>query len=1168
MSVQRPVTAGAIYLGVGIGVYDDAGYPALPKAVNETSELAQVLADFGYETHLLADPGRVEAIELDRLLAKDLLVRGDGKLIVLWSGHGEPAPEDKLILVVKDTTPGSAPLITADLLAGIAARTGASQILLVLDTCYSGAGTIDGAAVADRVLQELPPAAERVWFGVLSSTLDAERARDGLFGERLLRLLRQGPEDPELRLRWSAHSVGVRGDDVIDALLKEWDSDLQQPKAATVGNAWVMLPNPRHDPAAGPRVVEHLLLAARGIDPGEGGFYFTGRTGQLDRVVGWLQTGRPGVLVVTGPAGSGKSAIVGRTVSLSDPEERAQLLEQGPIGHADPGEGSIAAHVHARRLTAERLVEVLDEQLVAAGVLSLRPAGRRNRGQLQGDLEQSDSCPTIAIDGLDEAGTEAWRIAEDVIRLLAGTARVLVGTRNPPHPSGEHSLVETLLPTETIDLGNTDLQAPTAVDVREYVAKRLAGIGEPQMDAAKIGDEVVQLAREQGEGLFLLARVITAQLRREPINTSTPEWEGQLAHSVTAAFARDLDRIPYRRRESQELPHAARELLAALAWGYGAGLPDDVWPVIATALSLTRTDYDREDVFWLLGQAGRYIVEDGEGGRAVYRLSHQRLADYLRQWTPTGSDTTSAEGPATDERAARVASALVAYYEELLIAGLNPTEPTYLWRYTWRHCADAGWTGIDALRQLVARDNKSLLPDLAAGLRDLGNRYSEVGRREDAVAPSEEAVRLYQDLAGSNPAFLPDLAGALNNLGIRYSQVGRRQDAVAPSEEAVRLRREQAASNPAFLPNLAMALSNLGSRYSEVGRGSAIRTWWEETIGAMADPRSKAYLLLRQAESGDVVDPSMTDELLAAKTLITEDDRDLIAHLHAVCRARRAQNPQAFDKRWPRESGVLPAWLLLSQEDLDLTWNWITTSPVTADKEFFAGHQDRLLATETDVALDEIALQQVDPSVIEPYRQLLEQARQVGIDAAYRPRLALELLETWLDTSLDAKQSMLNEQQTRAELLGDDVANALGQLRDNYPDHSSLIVHEALLALSRAGHEQKAFEALADPDRFPALLADLARANALSALHAMATLAIAVDASAAVHASGSFYRAITLASANNPQDAVDEVRHARQLDPSQVTMWLGLLVELAPQHPDVIQLTRALLETEQPEAGP
>ncbi len=1391
MSGQRPVTPGAVYLGVGVGAYDNAAYPPLPRATLDASDLAEILAGFGYEAQLVADPDRVAAVQLDQVLAKDLLGRG-GLLIVLWSGHGELASEqDKLVLVVKDTEPGSAPLITADLLAGIAARTGANQVLLVLDTCYSGAGTINAAAVADRVLQELPPAAERVWFGVLASAMDAERARDGLFGEQLRRLLKDGPQDPELRLRWSAHSIGVRGDDVIDALLKEWGSDVQQPKYAATGNAWVMLPNPRHDPGAAARVVEHLLLAARGIDPGEGGFYFTGRTQQLNHVVGWLQAGQPGVFVVTGPAGSGKSAIVGRVVSLSDPDERARLLAQGSLGHADLGERSVAAHVHARRLTAERLVETIDEQLVAAAILPPHLAGRRNRGQLQGDLEQSGSFPAIAIDGLEEAGTEAWRIAEDVIRLLAGTARVLVGTRDVPAPSDERSLVETLAPSETIDLGNEELQPDTVADVRAYVAKRLAGIGEPEMDAAKIGDAIVRLAQEQGEGLFLLARVVTAQLRREPINTSLPGWESQLAHSVKDAFAHDLDRIPPLRKDDRDMPQAARELLSALAWGYGAGLPDDVWPIIATALSPTTLRYDRNDVFWVLGQAGRYIVEDGEGGRAVYRLSHQRLADYLRLETPATPDATSTDSVVLEERATRVAIAVVDYYEQLLGAGLSPTEPAYLWLYSWRHCADAGQPGITALRRLVHSDKDAFLPDLAMALSNLGNRYSEVGRRQEAVAPTEEAVALRRDLAAANPAYQPDLAAALNNLGNRYSEVGRRQEAVAPTEEAVALYREQAAANPAyqpnlagtlsnlgirysevgrhqeavapteeavalyrdlaaanpayqpnlamalnnlgnrysevgrrqeavapteeavalrreqaaanpayqpdlagtlsslgnrysevgrhqeavapteeavrlyrdlaaanpayqpnlamalsnlgntysevgrhqeavapteeavalyrdlaaanpayqpnlamalsnlgirysevgrhqeavapteeavrlyrdlaaanpaFLPNLAMALTNLGSRYSKAEQDDAIERMWHEAISSLTDSSGKAFLLVRRAEGRAATDHSAVDDLLAAQALLTDSDGDLTADLHSACRTRRAQDPEAFDSRWPHESGALPGWLLISEDDLEIVWQWLTTSPEATAKQLLVQHADRLLAPTSDVALDEIALRLPDRSAIEPYRQLLGEARRVGIEDAYRSWLALELLENWLDAPLEEKRSMLDDQRTRGELLGPDVADALGGLRESDPNDSGLIVHEALLSLAREGRDGAAFEALAEPTRFPALLSDLARSNEFVALDALATLATMVDAGDAEQASGWLHKAIALAVAGDPDAALDAARRARRLDPGQVAAWLGLLVELAPHHPSIVSLSQTLAETPRPSA--
>ena len=95
-----------------------------------------------------------------------------------------------------------------------------------------------------------------------------------------------------------------------------------------------------------------------------------------------------------------------------------------------------------------------------------------------------------------------------------------------------------------------------------------------------------------------------------------------------------------------------------------------------------------------------------------------------------------------------------------------------------------------------------------------------MGRRHDALAPTEEAVRLRRELAQTNPAFLPNLATALNNLGNRYSQVGRPHDALAPTEEATQLYRELAAANPAFLPNLAGALGNLGNRYSQVGQAA------------------------------------------------------------------------------------------------------------------------------------------------------------------------------------------------------------------------------------------------------------------------------------------------------------------------------------------------------------
>ncbi len=55
-------------------------------------------------------------------------------------------------------------------------------------------------------------------------------------------------------------------------------------------------------------------------------------------------------------------------------------------------------------------------------------------------------------------------------------------------------------------------------------------------------------------------------------------------------------------------------------------------------------------------------------------------------------------------------------------------------------------------------------PDLAMSLSTLGNRLSDLGRREEALTAAQEAADLYRVLARSRPeAFTPDLAGSLQH---------------------------------------------------------------------------------------------------------------------------------------------------------------------------------------------------------------------------------------------------------------------------------------------------------------------------------------------------------------------------------------------------------------------
>jgi hypothetical protein len=85
-----------------------------------------------------------------------------------------------------------------------------------------------------------------------------------------------------------------------------------------------------------------------------------------------------------GPAGTGKTAIAGRVVSLSNPAERKRLLaEAGRSGMPTRGKRSVAAHVHAWGLTADREADLIAGQMVRAGVLVAQPE-RRNAAELGG----------------------------------------------------------------------------------------------------------------------------------------------------------------------------------------------------------------------------------------------------------------------------------------------------------------------------------------------------------------------------------------------------------------------------------------------------------------------------------------------------------------------------------------------------------------------------------------------------------------------------------------------------------------------------------------------------------------------------------------------------------------------------------------------------------------
>jgi hypothetical protein len=115
--------------------------------------------------------------------------------------------------------------------------------------------------LAAAILEQNPPDSKRIWVGVLTSSLKLETAANGLLGERLRQLLENGPDDSDLRVRWSRHNEQIRGDDLCDAVLKKRTSATGVPgPRRRVPDA----PEPALTPGAPEEVVEHLRRAARG----------------------------------------------------------------------------------------------------------------------------------------------------------------------------------------------------------------------------------------------------------------------------------------------------------------------------------------------------------------------------------------------------------------------------------------------------------------------------------------------------------------------------------------------------------------------------------------------------------------------------------------------------------------------------------------------------------------------------------------------------------------------------------------------------------------------------------------------------------------------------------------------------------------------------------------
>ncbi|WP_250005432.1 WD40 repeat domain-containing protein [Actinoplanes sp. M2I2] len=370
----------------------------------------------------------------------------------------------------------------------------------------------------------------------------------------------------------------------------------------------------------------HWLPRSRGVAvDSEPGYRFRGRRAALSAVVDWL--GRPRVddrvLVVTGSPGVGKSAVLGRVVTTSDPAFR-DLLPAGDDA-VRAGVGTVACAVHVKGKTA---LDVAVEIARAAAVRipqspdELAPALRRRLA------DRRTSRFNLVIDALDEAVSpeQAQQIVEDLVLPVVRTCgsvgvQVVVGTRRSD--DGGDLLQLFGADCEVVDLDSErffeveDLTAYASATLRLVGDERTGNPYAPDHVAGPVAARIAELADRN----FLVAG-LTA--RRHGLYDHVAVRPEDLAFSpdVDDALEAYVDRLP----EVGRL--AAKPALTALAYAQAPGLSLELWQTFLAGFGVTVEQGQLAD--FARSSAANFLVESsGDGPGPRFRLFHQALNDAL-----------------------------------------------------------------------------------------------------------------------------------------------------------------------------------------------------------------------------------------------------------------------------------------------------------------------------------------------------------------------------------------------------------------------------------------------------------------------------------------------------------------------------------------------------------
>jgi len=581
-------------------------------------------------------------------------------VVLVWSGHGQTFDGDLRLATLDCVHPlNEASGIPAKELVIQCGAKMAHDFCVVIDACEAGGAVLEFASVA----------AARQWrreehghtFSAFYASYPFERAKDGVYLSLLASILEVGPSlRAETELYREYGNVGfsdknrlLSAAEVDQGIYGEIRANPELAHGVSIPGATVfgrqyLFPNPRFCSDARARLVDqtaldtHFLPKARGIELNElreVGWHFTGRIETIQDILEWVASpanNNPRLYILTGDGGTGKSALVGRLIALADFQCRERLRSEGWNEEEDRNLGTLPpldafdTALHLRNLTAQGTVEQL------ADLLGLdRPDSPE--AFIESAEKQGKPGKLLVFDALDEAENPA-EIVLRVIRPLAHVDwRALVATRRRAAARGTDDLLVLLASVSMVHELGADAQ--TSSDIAAYVSGRLRASGSPQFSGNPLLIErASQKIAERANGNFLYARIATSNLLRCFDKISVSKLDRLLRKDIGGVFSQDLDFLDRAfRARFQCMGRGATRLLEALAWAQGKGVPfrDGLWAAMANAVAKrsspgTYCELDDTHIHWLLYEAGRYILEDGDGEQAVYRLFHQSLIDHFR----------------------------------------------------------------------------------------------------------------------------------------------------------------------------------------------------------------------------------------------------------------------------------------------------------------------------------------------------------------------------------------------------------------------------------------------------------------------------------------------------------------------------------------------------------